>query len=328
MKKCSFTICSNNYLGQAKVLTDSIKQLSPDFDLYIILCDKKKPSVNYMQLSANIIEVASIGIENFDWMVNNYDIVELNTAIKPFVFSYFFKKQYDIVLYFDPDIKCYQPLNVIEVELENQNLLLTPHSFAPLDLDGNIPDDTTFLNYGIYNLGFCGMKNTQESLTIIKWWSQILKEHCYNLPAIGLFVDQLPMNLAPLYFDKVKISKNKGLNVSWWNIHERGLDVIDGVFECNNGDKLCFFHFSNYKPLRPKEMTIPQRYSRGLIQEGTALCALYEDYYNSIIKANALFPKNTQCFYTKKTGTEWIRYKFKNKVSKFIFKLANMYLSI
>jgi hypothetical protein len=39
-QKFAFTICSINYLAQAKVLADSLKKTNPDYEFVIGLCDK------------------------------------------------------------------------------------------------------------------------------------------------------------------------------------------------------------------------------------------------------------------------------------------------
>ena len=322
--KAAFTICSNNYLAQAKVLTDSISNFSSDYDVYIILCDKKSNLIDYSYLNCKIIEVENINIENFNWMIKRYNIVELNTAIKPFVLKHFLDMDYETVYYFDPDIKLYNSLDIIDRELGHNNFLLTPHSFSPLELDGNNPDDTTFLNYGIYNLGFCGARKSLETYNILKWWSSILKQNCFIIPMLGLFVDQLPMNLAPLYFKNVKIALNKGLNVSWWNLHERSLLIKDGKFVLNNGDDLCFFHFSNYKLSSPNEISIPQRYSRGKLIPNSPIDSLYKDYQNSLSEACKYFGNNIECFYGNTTFTDKIRFKIKGKLTHYLYSLANI----
>lgn len=328
-KKIAFTICSNNYLGQAKILTDSLAQYSPDYLIYIILCDKKHHTINYSLFHAEIVEVERLDIKNFTWMTKNYNIVELNTAIKPFAFQYFLKQDVNLVCYFDPDICIYHSLNIIEKELVNFNILLTPHSFAPLAIDGHVPNDTTFLNYGIYNLGFCALKNNCETDKMLTWWCNILEKNCYNLPAKGLFVDQLPINLVPLYFDGVKVSKNKGLNVSWWNLHERKVVTkIDGSYLMDNGDKLCFFHFSNYKLSNPNEISIPQRYSRSILSEDCFLSNLYKDYYNKMINTIQILQSNRPCFYGQRSLKDKLKFKIKRKLAYYTQKLADIYIGL
>jgi len=62
-----------------------------------------------------------------------------------------------------------------------------------------------------------------------------------------MFVDQ---NLLPLvlgYFsDFVRISRNLGLNIAYWNAHERNVKFFDGRWIID-GNPVVFFHMSGYR---------------------------------------------------------------------------------
>ena len=90
-QKFAFTICSINYLAQARVLAESLKKTNPDYEFVIGLCDKIDGSgVDVSKLTDfNLLEVDKIGIDGFEEMCERYDITELNTAIKPFYINYF-----------------------------------------------------------------------------------------------------------------------------------------------------------------------------------------------------------------------------------------------
>src|SRR5262245_5123917 len=88
-----FTLCSNNYLSLARIWVESMRQHAPEAKLVIGLVDKVRPDVDYSACApAEIIPVDAIGIPDFDDMVLRYRIVELNTAIKPFLFKYLFAR--------------------------------------------------------------------------------------------------------------------------------------------------------------------------------------------------------------------------------------------
>ena len=298
MKNIAFTICSNNYLSQAKVLSDSVYQYDKDnYIFYIVLCDKMNEKVDYSIFHANFIEADKLGIENFKWMTSYYDIVELNTAIKPFAFKYLIKKESpQYIHYLDPDIRTFASLNIIEDELGDHSILLTPHSLSPIPFDGKIPTDNIFLNFGIYNLGFLGIKVDNESQRMIDWWSDFLSEHCINDPRTGFFVDQLPMELVPLYFNNVKVSHHRGLNVAYWNLHDRKFSKKNGSYYLNEKYPLIFYHFSNYKLSRPDVITT--KYTRSKLNEDDCLKSLYDQYYNEMLATDIGNYKSIRCIYT------------------------------
>lgn len=322
--KAVFTICSNNYLGQAKVLMDSINEFAGDYVTYVILCDKMDSQIDYSLIKAQIIEVEKLEIENFQWMIQHYSIVELNTAIKPFSIEYLFNRNYEYVIYLDPDICVYNSFKCIENELGDGNVLLTPHSYSPIGINDKKPNDCTFLNYGIYNLGFIALKYTRISLDLLQWWKTILSKYCVGNETLGLFVDQLPMNLAPLYFEGVIISRNRGLNMSWWNIHDRKLiEKKDNIKMIDDGSNLVFFHFSNYKVSEPDYFS-QHRYNGKCISDYSLnLKCLYDEYRIKLIDANELYSK-CKCYYNSYSLNLKIKFFIRDKIKMISYKLAKI----
>ena len=311
-----FTICSNNYLAQAKTLGDSVLKYHPNHNFTIVLCDKLSQEIDYSAFTNfNIIEAHNIGIDNFEYMTKNYNIVELNTAIKPFVFDFLFKSN-DIVIYLDPDTCLFDSLEDIENDLKNHNAVLTPHIFSPIAIDGMQPTENTFTNYGIYNLGFFAAKNTSETKKLINWWQENLKTNCKIDVSNGIFVDQLPMNFAPIFFDEIKVNKNPCINVAPWNLHERKIDFQNGHFRVND-KKLVMFHFSNYNPLDEERFT--KYYTRAEHLKSDALCKLYETYKTSLLNNGWEKLKDCKCFYIK-PSKQRTKKKFKSFIPKFLRK--------
>ena len=310
MKNIAFTICSNNYLSQAKVLSDSVNKYSKDdYSFVIVLCDVFSNRIDYSEFNSEFIEAKDLGIENFDWMAKFYDIVEFNTALKPFAFKHLIAKYHpQFIQYLDPDTCTYQSLKLIEQEMEpDYTMLFTPHSLAPLPFDGKTPTDNVFLNYGIYNLGFLGVRVTEESEKILDWWCGFCREHCIEDPTRGFFVDQLPMELVPLYFNKTKISRNKGINAAYWNLHEREIEWSEDnkIFK-SGGDDLILFHFSNLKI--NGDDYVSQRSDRYMISDSNALSILFNDYISRIKSTKYDIYKSVPCYYTKRHDGLWRKY--------------------
>ncbi|WP_338875737.1 glycosyl transferase [Spirosoma sp. SC4-14] len=255
----AFTICSINYLAQARTLGDSLKQTNPDYQYVIGLVDK----LNGANLPADLLpaytmlEVDQIDIPDFKAMCDRYDITELNTAVKPYYIDFFFKHYPEAteVIYFDPDIIVFQPLDVLNTNLKQYSLVLTPHICSPTP-DWERPNEQHHLNTGIFNLGFIGLRKDSTSQHFIDWWKQRLAYECRNDLCNGLFVDQQWVNFAPLYYDNVWIEKHMGYNVAYWNLHERHLSADQtGQWWVNETELLQFFHYSGYSPYRPNDVS-------------------------------------------------------------------------
>lgn len=296
--KIAFTICSNNYLAQAKSLGDSIIRYNPDYEFVIGLADRKHDLVDYSPFSQYpIIEIEEIGIENFNEFWRRYNLIELNTASKPFFFQYLFDRSEanTLVVYLDPDILVYSDFSCIDSELIHSPILLTPHILSPIPKDDRQPDENTFLRYGIYNLGFIAIAKNKTSHEFLSWWGERTYSECFWNTNTGVFVDQLWLNLAPIYFPSIKISRNPGLNVAYWNIHERRLSLENDVFYVNEEFPLIFFHFSSFDPTTPE--LISKNQSRYSIETRPELESILYSY-SEILSSNQLaLYRDIDCYY-------------------------------
>jgi hypothetical protein len=268
----AFTICSVNYLAQARTLGDSLRQTNPDWQYVIGLVDRLDAANLPPALTPDyeMVEVHTIGIPDLDGMGNRYDITELNTAVKPFFIDYFFNTRPDAtaVIYFDPDIIVFQPLTRLRASLDNHSLVLTPHICTPTP-DWLRPNEQHHLNTGIFNLGFIGLRHDDTARRFVNWWKERLVYECRIDLAAGLFVDQQWVNFAPVYYDNVFVEKHLGYNVAYWNMHERRTNFRDGQWWINDEFPLQFFHYSGYSPAKPYDVSKYQdRYT--FSPEGTA----------------------------------------------------------
>lgn len=299
--KTIFTICSNNYLAQAKTLGDSVLKYAKDYKFIIILCDKFSECIDYsIYKNFKLIEAQNLGIKNFNNMVEDYDIVELNTSIKPFSFQYIYDNfNSDTVIYLDPDTCLFNSLDIIDSDLKDSDMVLTPHICTPINDDGLYPQENLFTNYGMFNLGFLATKKSNETKKMLSWWKERLTKNCKNDVANGTFVDQLPMNYTPLFFKNVKINTNPGLNAAPWNIHERKLKLINGKYFINNNKApLVFWHFSSYNPSTPEQLS--KWYTRMEQYKDECLINFYNSYMQSLFSNNWKRLYKIPCAYNKK----------------------------
>lgn len=270
----AFTICSINYLAQARTLGNSLRETNPDYQYVIGLVDKLNTAKLPEELLPGypMLEVDQIGIPDFSAMCDRYDITELNTAVKPFYIDYLYKTNPNVtqIIYFDPDIIVFQPLHKLNQDLEQYSLVLTPHTCSPTP-DWERPNEQHHLNTGIFNLGFIGLRNDSTARQFVDWWKDRLVYECRIDLCAGLFVDQHWVNFAPVYHDNVLIEHHLGYNVAYWNMHERYLSADEtGQWFVNSPDDdraaepLQFFHYSGYNPSRPDEVSKYQtRYTFG-----------------------------------------------------------------
>lgn len=288
----AFTICSNNYLDKACVLLKSIKSKG-NTPVYLFLADCMSEDIDYPTLGFDdVVLPEQLNIENLQWQLDNYNIIEFNTALKGPAFKHLFSKtSADIIYYFDPDVKVYQNLENFNSFFANNVILLTPHILQPIPFDGLFPGENLFLNHGIYNLGFLGLKRSQTVFDFLNWWAERLAEKCVIDLREGFFTDQIWITLVPLLFKYVTVLNHPGFNAAYWNLHERHIVLKDGNVTVNEKKELYFYHFSSFDIKLQK--LVPAVNARHNFNNRNEMLGLYEDYLNDLVTFRE---KNYQSF--------------------------------
>lgn len=282
-KTCFFTIVSNNYRHFARTLAASVRAQSPDVDAFVAVCDGP-PSARDPRDAATEIAVRDLGLPRFDRFTFQYTILELNTAIKPWVFAALFARGYERVIYFDPDIRLYGPVAPVLARLDDADIVLTPHLTGRLD-DGGHPSELAILQSGSYNLGFIALNRTQTTREFVAWWQGKLARDCVVDIARGLFTDQKWIDLVPGMYPRVAIERDPGWNVAYWNLNHRAVTRGSDGRCAVDGRPLLFFHYSGFTPGAALFSKHQNRYT--LDNLPPAVRALADDYAAELVRNGA-----------------------------------------
>jgi glycosyltransferase involved in cell wall biosynthesis len=247
-KTCIFTIAAKNYLHFVRPLMDSVAAFAPDADRCLALCDEPDGSVAAGN-AFRVLPLSELPIPDIDRFTFQYTLLEISTAIKPFVFEKLLTHDgYDQVIYFDPDIRIYRSLDEMMGLLESHPLLLTPHLTEPIN-DDKRPSERDIMRSGVHNLGYLGLRRTPATENLLKWWQQRLSRDCVVDFEHGLFVDQKWMDLAPSLCEGALVNRDPSWNVAYWNLHGRRVEKTGQGYTVN-GIPLTFYHFSGFDPDR------------------------------------------------------------------------------
>ena len=246
------TIVSPNYLAYARTLSASYRAQHPGQPFFVLVVADTTDVAIFSDAGAGdgFVPVAlnDIGLDELRNVAMKYDILELNTNVKPTFLKHLISRYgLEKVVYLDPDIFVYSPLTAVFDALEANDAVLTPHLTAPI-ADDKIPSEQDILYNGTYNLGFFGVRGTSGGLAILSWWERRCLDLGFSEGRTGLFVDQKWMNLAPGLFERVAILRHLGCNMAFWNLHERRLSGAPDAPVVNGSHPLCFFHFSGLDP--------------------------------------------------------------------------------
>ena len=244
-----FTCAAVNYLPKVRILCHSLRKYHPEAVIHLALADERP---DWLQAEGepfdSILDIAGLGIPDWRPWSFTHSIVELSTAIKPFALKRLLAlPDCATVLYFDPDMVLFSRVDDILASLATSNLALTPHQTKPEEsLEAILDNEVASLKHGIFNLGFIGVRNTEEGRRFADWWALRTQYFCRAEVANGLFTDQKWLNFAPVFFDGVAIQKSPRHNVATWNLTTRRMS---GDFESGftvDGEPLGFYHFTGF----------------------------------------------------------------------------------
>jgi hypothetical protein len=124
-------------------------QHNPTYTFVIGLVDELDDKILPVKIAYRLIPIKDIDIRDFNGFCAQYNITELNTAVKPFYFSYLFDNYENVesIVYLDPDIFVYHSFELLENHLASNQIILTPHITKPIN-DDKYPTETDFLKRG------------------------------------------------------------------------------------------------------------------------------------------------------------------------------------
>ena len=256
-----FTVCNLAYLPKALVLAESVRKYE-NRKLMVFLFDKKT-EVDLSLYDIEIYWLEEMGVPHFEQLAFKYDIIEFSTSLKPFI-TLALLKEFNKVIFLDPDTCLFDKVTSILNQLDKHSIVLTPHYTTPQS-NHLMESDTGMLRFGSFNLGFYAVRNSQEGLYFLNWWSQRCMDLCYMDSQFGLSTDQKWVTIAPCFFKDLYVSFNLGYNFAAWNSWERKLTKdVDGKYWVNENTPLTFFHFSNFDQNDPEYLNKRSCYETGV----------------------------------------------------------------
>lgn len=244
-----FTSITANYLPKARVLAGSLKAVAPAASFHLLLSDDLPAGFDLAaEPFDSVITAEELPLANKSGWFFSHTVVELCTAVKGLGFEYIFEHfGADKVFFFDPDMVIFDRFDELVAALDSCSILLTPHQTEPETEEEAIMDnEMASLIFGVFNLGFLGVRNDAEGRRFSAWWRDRLLRYCHDDRPRGLFTDQKWVNLAPCFFDRIRVLRSPAFNVATWNISKRRASgsIAEGI--TINGEPLGFYHFSGF----------------------------------------------------------------------------------
>jgi glycosyltransferase involved in cell wall biosynthesis len=272
------TIIARNYLAYARVLAESLAEHQPDGRLAVLVVDGAD-DLRGQEANFEVLSPADIGCDEFERMAARYDLVELATAVKPWLLRFLLGRGAPAVTYLDPDIRVFDSLSRLEQLGIERGLVLVPHNTVPIPSDGLRPTQMMIVRAGVFNLGYVTLGAGHQADRLLDWWSERLLRECLIDPANGYFVDQRWMDLVPGLVSDYVVVRDPEFNLAYWNLHAHRLRW-DGRGYTVDDRPLSFFHFSGFDADEPDLLSRHQ--SRIQIDDHPAVARICREYASAL----------------------------------------------
>ena len=242
------TLLDRHFVLRCLALIRSLERQGTPFRLWVLCADDEALTM-FEQLAIPSVQPFSLreveeSFPELPAIKSSRGPYEYIATVKPFLLRAVMEKLPEgaLLTYLDADLYFFDDPRVIEEEIGNGALLLTPHGF-PEHLKSREQN-------GVFNAGFLAVKNTEEGRRAIRWWCDRCVEWCYDRVEAGRSSNQKYLDEFPKLFTNVRIAHHPGLNLAPWNIDTHAYSW--------NGDRLLvdqrpliFYHFHGLKRLAP-----------------------------------------------------------------------------
>jgi hypothetical protein len=257
--------------------------------MYALICE---PLPAWFDLAAEpfdaVLTLEELDIPGLAGWVFAHRLVEVCTGAKgPALAHLLALGDTEAVVYLDPDVRIYRPLDPVVDALATGSIVLTPHLLRPeRDDTGVFENEVTALAHGVYNLGFLAVRADADGSAFARWWSDRLVDYCFDDRASGLFTDQRWGDLVPALFERHAILRSPACNVAPWNVGQRVVSRDERGGYVVDGEPLVFVHFSGFDGDAGREM---------LDRHATPGSAIYDlwDAYSSEVAAMSDVPADS-----------------------------------
>jgi hypothetical protein len=240
------TLFDSNYLSKGIAMYESLSKHCREFQLYIFAFDNNCYSILNKLKLPNVTVVLQSEFED-EYLLN----VKFTRSRAEYCWTcssstiYYCINNFklDHCTYIDADLFFYSDPAVLIEEMGNKDVLITEHDFSEeyIGLEKN----------GKYCVQFMTFKNTENGLTVLKWWRNECIKWCYERLEDNKFGDQKYLDDWTVRFSGIHVLQNNGGGIAPWNIQQYIVKYKDSKPFYSKHKKThqtvwpVFFHFHN-----------------------------------------------------------------------------------
>lgn len=247
MKKTVCTISTTSHLAKTKVLYDSVRAFFPDIFFNVLITDNVfEEEKNDSKTNLKYYRLNDISVNNnlAKSIISKYggSRDKLRWSLKPVFMNLLLNEGFEKVIYVDNDIYFVNHFDFLFDELNNNNILLSPHWRPDNPFEEPLWFETNFRD-GIYNAGFFGAN--KYAVKSLEWWANACLYKCEKNYRHGLFDDQKYLDMMPVIEPKTRVIHHLGCNIAYWNIKKAIRYNEENELKLPDGNKPVYIHFAD-----------------------------------------------------------------------------------
>lgn len=273
------TIATRSDLPAARVLARSFRTHHPDHELVVLLLDgvpEPDAGPDHRVVGADWLVTDET---DYPRMATALSASELANAMKPLLLRRLLGR-HEVVTYLDPEMGVFAPFPELWKRAATHDILITPRLLEPPPTDGKEPGGPSLSNAGTFEPGFIVVGQGAEGF--LDLWAQRARRGPMGSAQTLRFAEPWWVDQVPALF-RHEVLDDPGIDVAYWNLHERPLAVrSDGTITAA-GEPLRIFHFNGHRPEQPWLLsTHCQHRPRILLSEHPVVRTLCESYRESL----------------------------------------------
>jgi len=287
------TVSTISYLHQVDVLFAYARRVHPELKQTVLVADCSPqalaPVREALGPEIDVLCTADLEYDFLEGMRTYYSALEYCSALKVLGSAHILRNE-ESCLFLDPDMVMLDSLNDAVLGQPGE-IVVCCHTFSPFPNDGESPDDQELCLSGHINGGVFLTRRGARGNDALDWLVAKTKSRWFVAPELGMYADQQWLSALPYFFrDRTTVVSDRGVNVAYWNLHERPLrrSVHGAAITLATGDPLRLMHFSGFAV--PSNGRISKHTNRRFDAKTKAvLDTMIADYENALVLSRARF---------------------------------------
>lgn len=218
-----FTVCSLAEYPSALALGHSLQRQVPGAAFRIGLADRPERLPAEALRPFPVVGVEEIDLPDLTALSERYTWLEFLHLTRPFFARFFLETDPTVegLFFLGPNCSVLAPPTAALTAFSTGSIGLIPQRLTPPADPTRLPAERQVLNEGVYHGAAWALRRGREADRFLAWWSARLQSTGFLNLCEGYGLDQLWLNLVPVFFENVVCLRDPGYGLGVVNADER-----------------------------------------------------------------------------------------------------------